>query len=539
MFNSKNYFSQTQNINWETMPEALAKGHKLVEGAAQNNWAAYNSNENIKRVVDAYFQKLGEYLAKNPTSTKPPQSKTKPEPKSKPAPEKKTTKKNYSGKKVEIRPASKSSSKFIVWDVATDQKFANEKFDSIEDAESFIEENDMVLVRTITNEEEQEEVEADLVERIDTDVQFIKRYANMHGKVKTQAQILNLLSGLQRAILERRIRKDSPYASEIATMQDQLIKAYEKMGDMAEIKIDAKNLKRYLEIAGSQESMLSIALLKAYVGLNGKVGIKEKAERLLNRMKKAVTGGKIFRNDKYAKKLNNAYDNLKAFVEGTASSLTIAKAELNGLMGIVGEDLFSQKKSLNGTDEEEDFGDETIVVPSGELLGMEFQTIGLKGKYKELIGDPSVGFSAMVYGLPKSGKSTLCLDFAKHLAEHHGKVLFCAVEEGFGYTLKEKIERLKASHSNLYITDRVPSDVSTYQFVFIDSVSKAGIDIPDIELLRKQHPETSFIFIYHTTKEGRFKGTNTHAHEVDVIIEVTKGEAKATGRFNAGGSLRL
>lgn len=521
------------------MPEALAKGHKLVEGAAQNNWAAYNSNENIKRVVEAYFQKLGEYLAKNPSSTKPPQSKAKPEPKSKPAPEKKTTKKNYTGKKVEIRPASKSSSKFIVWDVATDQKFANEKFDSIEDAESFIDENEMVLVRTITNEEEPEEVEADLVERIDTDVQFIKRYANMHGKVKTQAQILNLLSGLQRAILERRIRKDSPYASEIATMQDQLIKAYEKMGDMAEIKIDGKNLKRYLEIASSQESMLSIALLKAYVGLNGKVGIKEKAERLLNRMKKAVTGGKISRNDKYAKKLNNAYDNLKAFVDGTASSLTIAKAELNGLMEIVGEDLFSQKKSLNGTEEEEDFGDETIVVPSGELLGMEFQTIGLKGKYEELIGDPSVGFSAMVYGLPKSGKSTLCLDFAKHLAEHHGKVLFCAVEEGFGYTLKEKIERLNASHSNLYITDRVPSDVSMYQFVFIDSVSKAGIDIPDIELLRKQHPETSFIFIYHTTKEGRFKGTNTHAHEVDVIIEVGKGEVKATGRFNAGGSINL
>jgi hypothetical protein len=539
MINIKNYFSEAQNINWSTMPEALAKGHKLVEGAAQNNWAAYNSNENIKRVVEAYFQKLGDYLAKNPNKPAKPDPKQKPTPKPKPIPDKKTSKKNYSGKKVEIRPASKSSSKFIVWDVATDQKFANEKFNSIEDAESFIEENDMVLVRTITNEEEPEEVEADLVERIDTDVQFIKRYANMHGKVKTQAQILNLLAGLQRAILERRIRKDSPFAKEIALMQDQLIKAYEKMGDMAEIKIDAKNLKRYLEIANSQESMLSIALLKAYVGLNGKVGIKEKAERLMNRMEKAVKGGKISRNDKYAKKLNDAYENLKSFLEGNASTLTIAKTELNGLLGIVGEDLFSQKKSLNGTDEEEDFGDETIIVPSGELLGMEFQTIGLTGKYQELIGDPSVGFSAMVYGLPKSGKSTLCLDFAKHLAQHHGKVLFCAVEEGFGYTLKEKIDRLNASHPNLFITDRIPSDVSSYQFVFIDSVSKAGIDIPDIELLRKQHPETSFIFIYHTTKEGRFKGTNTHAHEVDVIIEVAKGEVKATGRFNAGGRLKI
>jgi hypothetical protein len=32
---------------------------------------------------------------------------------------------------------------------------------------------------------------------------------------------------------------------------------------------------------------------------------------------------------------------------------------------------------------------------------------------------------------------------------------------------------------------------------------------------------------------------NTHAHEVDVIIEVGKGEAKANGRFNAGGSIFL
>ena len=525
------------------MPEALAKGHKLVEGASQNNWSAYNTNENIKRVIDAYFQKLAEYLEKNAPQEKSESAKPGKKPKeSSPAAKPKTApkKQNYKGTSVEIRSFSKNSSKFIVWDVATDQKFANEKFDSVEDAEEFIEQNGMVLVKTVVSEEEDDAIEADKVERIDTDVQFIKRYANMNGKVKSQAQILNLLSGLQRAILERRIRKESPFAKEIAVMQDQLIKAYEKMGDMAEIKIDAKNLKRYLEIANSQENMMSIALLKAYVGLNGKKGIKEKAQRLYDRIKKAVTSGRISRGDKYAKKLNDAYENLKAFNDGDSTTLNINKAELNGLMGIVGEDLFSQKKSLNGSQEDVDeFEDEAIIVPSEELLGMDFQTIGLKGKYKELIGDPAVGFSAMVFGLPKSGKSTLCLDFAKHLAEHHGKVLFCAVEEGFGYTLKEKIERLKASHPNLYITDRIPPDVSKYQFVFIDSVSKAGIDIADMEQLRKMHPETSFIFIYHTTKEGRFKGVNTHAHEVDVIIEVGKGEVKATGRFNAGGKMSL
>ena len=485
MLNTNNYFQKSQSIDWESLPEALSKGNKLVEGASQNNWAAYNSNENIKRVVDAYFQKLSDYLDKNPSAP---------------------TQKSIPAKVVKAEPKTASQAK-----PAPAPKKAPEK-------------------KAAT---EKEEYDSEDVEHIDTDVQFIKRYATMHGKVKSQAQILTLIHSLQKAILERRIKKDSPYAKEIEMMQNQLIGCYEKMGDMAEIKIDSKNLKRYLQIAHSQEGMLSVALLKAYVALNGKRDIKDKAERLFNRIKKAVEQGKITKSDKYANKLNEAFGTLKNYIDGNPAMLTINKTQLNGLMGILGEDLF-QKKSLNGYDD-----DNGMIVSSGELLAMDFQTIGLKGKYKELIGDPSVGFTAMVYGLPKSGKSTMCLDFANYLAAHHGKVLFCAVEEGFGYTLKEKIERLKAHHSNLYITDRVPENISDFDFVFIDSVSKAGMDVNDIDQIRKLHPNTSFIFIYHTTKEGKFKGVNEHAHEVDVIVQVDKGKATSTGRFNAGGSMDI
>ena len=485
MLNTNNYFQKSQSIDWETLPEALSKGNKLVEGASQNNWAAYNSNENIKRVVDAYFQKLSDYLDKNPSAP---------------------TQKSMPAKVVKAEPKTASPAK-----PAPAQKKVPEKKAAAE----------------------KEEYDSEDVEHIDTDVQFIKRYATMHGKVKSQAQILTLIHSLQKAILERRIKKDSPYAKEIELMQNQLIGCYEKMGDMAEIKIDSKNLKRYLQIAHSQEGMLSVALLKAYVALNGKRDIKDKAERLFNRIKKAVEQGKITKSDKYANKLNEAFGTLKNYIDGNPAMLTINKTQLNGLMGILGEDLF-QKKSLNGYDD-----DNGMIVSSGELLAMDFQTIGLQGKYKELIGDPSVGFTAMVYGLPKSGKSTMCLDFANYLAAHHGKVLFCAVEEGFGYTLKEKIERLKAHHSNLYITDRVPENISDFDFVFIDSVSKAGMDVNDIDQIRKLHPNTSFIFIYHTTKEGKFKGVNEHAHEVDVIVQVDKGKATSTGRFNAGGSMDI
>ena len=486
MLNTNNYFSKAASINWDNLPEALSKGHKLVEGASQNNWAAYNSNENIKRVVDAFFQKLNEYLDKNPSSVV-------------------TASKSLPTKTVKTAPKAATAKPTPATSKMPPKKAAVEK----------------------------EEYDSEDVELIDTDVQFIKRYSAMHGKVKSQAQILTLLHSLQKAIVERRIGKDSPYAKEIDMMQKQLISCYEKMGDMAEIKIDSKNLKRYLEIAHSQEGMFSVALLKSYIALNGKRDVKDRSQRLFNRIKKAVEQGKITKSDKYADKLNEAYQTLKNYNDGDSAMLNINKAQLNGLMGILGENLF-QKKSLNGFDDENG-----MIVSSGELLAMDFQTIGLQGRYKELIGDPSVGFTAMVYGLPKSGKSTMCLDFANYLAAHHGKVLYCAIEEGFGYTLKEKIERLKAHHSNLYITDRVPENLNDFHFVFIDSVSKAGMDVNDIDSLRKMHPEVSFIFIYHTTKEGKFKGVNEHAHEVDVIVQVEKGKATSTGRFNAGGSMEI
>lgn len=486
MLNTNNYFSKAASINWDNLPEALAKGHKLVEGASQNNWAAYNSNENIKRVVDAFFQKLNEYLDKNPSAV------------------------TAVSKSLPSKTESTATKSAAPKPTPTTRKMPPKK-----------------------EAVEKEEYDSEDVELIDTDVQFIKRYAAMHGKVKSQAQILTLLHSLQKAIIERRIGKDSPYAKEIDMMQKQLISCYEKMGDMAEIKIDSKNLKRYLEIAHSQEGMFSVALLKSYIALNGKRDVKDRSQRLFNRIKKTVEQGKITKSDKYADKLNEAYQTLKNYIDGDSAMLNINKAQLNGLMGILGENLF-QKKSLNGFDD-----DNGMIVSSGELLAMDFQTIGLQGRYKELIGDPSVGFTAMVYGLPKSGKSTMCLEFANYLAAHHGKVLYCAIEEGFGYTLKEKIERLKAHHSNLYITDRVPENLNDFHFVFIDSVSKAGMDVNDIDALRKMHPEVSFIFIYHTTKEGNFKGVNEHAHEVDVIVQVEKGKATSTGRFNAGGSMEF
>ena len=65
------------------------------------------------------------------------------------------------------------------------------------------------------------------------------------------------------------------------------------------------------------------------------------------------------------------------------------------------------------------------------------------------------------------------------------------------------------------------------------------MELDDLVKLKNRYPRTSFVFIFHATKDGKFKGGNELAHEVDVIIEVKPGLAQASGRFNSGGELKL
>ena len=81
------------------------------------------------------------------------------------------------------------------------------------------------------------------------------------------------------------------------------------------------------------------------------------------------------------------------------------------------------------------------------------------------------------------------------------------------------------------VSEKIPENLSAYDFVFIDSVSRANLDMEALRKLRQDNPRTAFIFIYHTTKGGQFRGKQEHAHDVDVIIEIADGKAKRNGGF--------
>jgi hypothetical protein len=223
--------------------------------------------------------------------------------------------------------------------------------------------------------------------------------------------------------------------------------------------------------------------------------------------------------------------NLKAFTtDKSIKVLEIERATLNGLEGILG----CACQNLNG------FDDKPAIMNSMDFANMEFATLGFTGKWLQLIGDPTTNFTAMVSGKPKMGKSYLCIEFAGYLARNHGKVLYVAKEEGLDYTLQQKLNDKNVKHPNLFVASILPNDLSPYDFIFLDSVTKLGLTPEDLNRFKNQYPSKSFIFIFQTTKDGKFRGANSFQHDVDVVIEVPeKGKAVQYGRFNQGGEIQI
>lgn len=385
--------------------------------------------------------------------------------------------------------------------------------------------------------------DASPVERIDDAVRFIKRYALLHGKIKTDMQILHFLNALQKAILEKRIRKASNYASQIEYIQKNLVKLYNNMGKDVEIKLHEPVLKEFLEIAGSEQVRLSVTYMKRYVSLQGKHIDKEKAKRLHSLVSNAIKQQKINGADPYMDKIKRVLNSLKNFIDKAkpADTLQLHSTVLNGIQETLEgccPACDKKKEQLNGLDALSVVPAEDSIMNSMDFANMKFETLGFSGKWKNFIGDPAAGFSAMISAKPKMGKSYLSADFAGYLARHHGETLFVAGEEKLGNTLQQKI--LSVKHPCLHVTGALPEDLTLYDFIVLDSVTRLKLTPEDLRVLKATYPDKSFIYVYQVTKAGKFKGPNEAQHDVDIVIEIPeKGKAVQFGRYNQGGEMNI
>jgi len=494
MITFDNYAEKSKSIDFSSLPEVLKKGHEFVKRVTVNfvSRSAYDISPSIKKAVDQYFAKLNEFLATTKT----------------------------------VAPAKKEAKQVVKHEKPA--KAAPKKSKSVNDKKT--------------------DVRVEWVERIPEELRFMKRYVNLHDKPKTYDQLLTFINSLQRAILEKRIRKTSPYAKQVEYMQKKLIEVYNgRQGESVLVRIAAKTQTEFLNLISKERIYNSVQFIKRFISLHGKTGIKEKAKKLYASMNRAVKAGKVEKNDKYAVKLNEIWKLLGAFIKDeNQTRLAMDKEELNGLMGLVKD---CGCDGLEGIDVPEDFEEEeqeeapkgkSHIMNSMDFADMKFLTIGIKGKWLDLMGDPAPGFSAMVFGKPKMGKSFLCIDFAGYLSRNHGKVLYVAREEGLDATLQMKLNETNVKNPNLFVSDNLPDDLSQYNFIFLDSVNKLGLAPADLDKLRKDNPGKSFIFVFQTTKDGNFKGKNEFQHDVDIVIEVyEKGKATQFGRYNQGGEMEI
>ena len=179
------------------------------------------------------------------------------------------------------------------------------------------------------------------------------------------------------------------------------------------------------------------------------------------------------------------------------------------------------------------------MINASDFEGMKFETLGITGKWKALLGDVSLPFTMMSYGKPGHGKSTFNIMLAHYFAsEFDKKVLYIAKEEGAGYTLHDKFKRLKAFHTNIFISSKLPDKLGGYDFVFIDSVNEMNMEPDDLRKLLQDNPGISWAYIFKTTKDGRFRGSQDFEHLVDVSVRIENGKAYTEkGRF--GGSSEI
>ncbi len=480
MITIDNYFEEINRLDLPSLPEPLQKGHEFVVKATDNGqtWQSYHEGENTHKAIDIYLSKLNEYVSKQ---VKPSREK-----KEKPSSQRQNT---------PFQPAK------------TREHQVPEPKAPTDDASTL--------------------PPPEMVERIPEELRIIRRFVNMDGKTKTKEEILRFVNSLQKAIVEKRIRETSPYAEQIRFIQDKLIGVFNSMKAKIKIELKPETYEEMKALTREQKVLPSINFIKRYIGMNGKTGIKEKAGQLLDQINRAMDKGKIADNDPYVVEIHEIKKHLKAFTTGKRQNvLEIEKATLNGLNGI----LENSCDSLNGPEAK------PVLMNSMDFANMQFTTIGLKGKWYDLIGDPSPNFTAMVYGKPKMGKSYLCIDFAGYLARHHGKVLYVAKEEGLDMTLQKKLADKNVVHPNLFVAAELPLTLNPYHFIFLDSVNRLGLTPNDLVELKQKNPFKSFIFIFQATKDGNFRGANSFQHNVDVVVEIPeKGKAVQMGRFNQGG----
>lgn len=179
-----------------------------------------------------------------------------------------------------------------------------------------------------------------------------------------------------------------------------------------------------------------------------------------------------------------------------------------------------------------------------QILLKKYNTLTWSQPFASAFGNPEMCGVWFIWGNSGNGKSSFVMQLVRELALT-GKVFYNSFEEGISLTMAENIRRANISDvaANVLIGKESVDEMEDRllkrkapQFIIIDSIQYAAIDIRRFKKLIDAHPEKLFIIISHAegrSPAGRIgKAIRYHA---DLKIHVEGFVATSMGRYNPGG----
>ena len=179
-----------------------------------------------------------------------------------------------------------------------------------------------------------------------------------------------------------------------------------------------------------------------------------------------------------------------------------------------------------------------------ELLSKKFRVMQFEGQFKDLIGNPELTGSWIVWGGSGNGKTRFSLQLCKYLSKF-GKIAYNSLEEGVSQSIKQAFidTKMHEVKGKVFLLDKEPINELTLRLkkhkspdiIVIDSIQYSGLNYKQYIQLKESFPKKLFIFISHG--EGQHPAgrvAKSVRFDAFVKIRVEGYKAFAVSRYGGG-----
>jgi KaiC/GvpD/RAD55 family RecA-like ATPase len=185
------------------------------------------------------------------------------------------------------------------------------------------------------------------------------------------------------------------------------------------------------------------------------------------------------------------------------------------------------------------------------LYDKAFNFMPFEGVWKETLGRQTRSGIWLVYGFEKNGKTTFSLMLANYLSSIE-RVLYVSAEEGADDAFVDTCRRAGVDYGNKslrfweYSTidellERLGSRKAE-KIVFVDNLFVYRKEITEDTLIRlkREYPDTLFVFIAHEEKGEAYPGNAESCRKLAKVVFRVQGMAvEIGGRGGAGGTITV